>query len=210
LTNRNVTTAAEQGAAPDRLQLRSLRSCLASVSSLPAAGELGRSAAARGIDVNLYLQMKQIKSLFMGAVSGLAIMLALIYIVYGVPALLSSSPMPKGAQWNHTRLTFMLWAALLGAIAGLSIYGWKKGDTKKSGWLSVIGGALVFAVILYQILSGIFMRADLITTYELLPEESIQPWLIKIIFLSVTFNLPLLAAIILAGFGIWLLAQKKR
>ena len=40
-------TAAEQGAAPDRLQLRSLRSCLASVSTLSAAGELGRCAVAR-------------------------------------------------------------------------------------------------------------------------------------------------------------------
>ena len=38
----NVPTAAQQGAAPDRLQLRSF------LTSLPAAGELGRSAAARG------------------------------------------------------------------------------------------------------------------------------------------------------------------
>ncbi|MBW4541368.1 MAG: hypothetical protein KME43_19845 [Myxacorys chilensis ATA2-1-KO14] len=37
-------TAAEQGAAPDRLQLRSLRSFLPSLSALPAAGELGRYA----------------------------------------------------------------------------------------------------------------------------------------------------------------------
>ena len=43
-------TATQQGAAPDRLQLRSLRSFLAAVSALPAAGELGRSAAARGFD----------------------------------------------------------------------------------------------------------------------------------------------------------------
>ena len=40
-----MITARQQGAAPDRLQLRSLRSCLAAVSALPAAGELGRSAA---------------------------------------------------------------------------------------------------------------------------------------------------------------------
>ena len=39
---------AEQGAAPDRLQLRSLRSCLASVSALPAAGELVVRLFARG------------------------------------------------------------------------------------------------------------------------------------------------------------------
>jgi len=44
----NVPTAPQQGAAPDRLQLRSLRSFLASVSALPAAGELSRCAAARG------------------------------------------------------------------------------------------------------------------------------------------------------------------
>ncbi len=37
-----VRQAAQQGAAPDRLQLRSLRSFLAAVSALPAAGELGR------------------------------------------------------------------------------------------------------------------------------------------------------------------------
>ena len=37
--------AAEQGAAPDRLQLRSF------LASLSAAGELGRSVAARGVDV---------------------------------------------------------------------------------------------------------------------------------------------------------------
>ena len=43
----NIPTAAQQGAAPDRLQLRSLRSFLASVSALPAAGELGRCAVAR-------------------------------------------------------------------------------------------------------------------------------------------------------------------
>ena len=43
------STTAEQGAAPDRLQLRSLRSFLASVSALPAVGELGRSVAARGL-----------------------------------------------------------------------------------------------------------------------------------------------------------------
>ena len=39
---RKSSTTTQQGAAPDRLQLRSLRSCLASVSALPAAGELGR------------------------------------------------------------------------------------------------------------------------------------------------------------------------
>jgi hypothetical protein len=44
-----MKTAAEQGAAPDRLQLRSLRSFLASVSALPAAGELGVSPHARGL-----------------------------------------------------------------------------------------------------------------------------------------------------------------
>ncbi len=33
-------TATQQGAAPDRLQLRSLRSFLPSLSALPAAGEL--------------------------------------------------------------------------------------------------------------------------------------------------------------------------
>ncbi len=44
----NVLTAAQQGAAPDRLQLRSLRSFLASVSALPAAGELNRCVAAPG------------------------------------------------------------------------------------------------------------------------------------------------------------------
>jgi len=37
---------AEQGAAPDRLQLRSF------LAALPAAGELGRCAAARGLVVN--------------------------------------------------------------------------------------------------------------------------------------------------------------
>ena len=47
--NSNAPTAAQQGAAPDRLQLRSLCSCLASVSALPAAGELGRWAVARGL-----------------------------------------------------------------------------------------------------------------------------------------------------------------
>ncbi len=47
-----MITARQQGAAPDRLQLRSLRSCLAAVSALPAAGELGRSAAARGVDAS--------------------------------------------------------------------------------------------------------------------------------------------------------------
>ncbi len=36
----NALTTAQQGAAPDRLQLRSLRSCLAPVSALSAAGEL--------------------------------------------------------------------------------------------------------------------------------------------------------------------------
>ena len=45
----NIPTATEQGAAPDRLQLRSLRSLLASVSALSAAGELGRSVAARSV-----------------------------------------------------------------------------------------------------------------------------------------------------------------
>ena len=40
--NCNAPTATQQGAAPDRLQLRSLRSFLASVSALPAAGELSR------------------------------------------------------------------------------------------------------------------------------------------------------------------------
>ena len=40
-------TAAEQGAAPDRLQLRS--SFL--LAALPAAGELGRSVAAHGVVV---------------------------------------------------------------------------------------------------------------------------------------------------------------
>ncbi len=35
--------AAEQGAAPDRLQLRSF------LATLPAAGELGRCAGARGV-----------------------------------------------------------------------------------------------------------------------------------------------------------------
>ena len=44
-------TATEQGAAPDRLQLRSLRSFLASVTTLPAAGELGRWPAARSLDL---------------------------------------------------------------------------------------------------------------------------------------------------------------
>jgi hypothetical protein len=39
----------KQGAEPDRLQLRSPRSFLASVSALPAAGELGRYIAARGL-----------------------------------------------------------------------------------------------------------------------------------------------------------------
>jgi hypothetical protein len=39
----NAPTAAQQGAAPDRLQLRSF------LTSLPAAGELGRSVAARGL-----------------------------------------------------------------------------------------------------------------------------------------------------------------
>lgn len=34
------SVAAQQGAAPDRLQLRSLRSFLTSLSALPAAGEL--------------------------------------------------------------------------------------------------------------------------------------------------------------------------
>ena len=43
---RQILTAAEQGAAPDRLQLRS--SFL--LTALPAAGELGRSAGARGLD----------------------------------------------------------------------------------------------------------------------------------------------------------------
>ncbi len=38
-------TATQQGAAPDRLQLRSF------LTSLSAAGELGRSAAARGVAV---------------------------------------------------------------------------------------------------------------------------------------------------------------
>ena len=41
----NAITAAQQGAAPDRLQLRSLRSFLPSLSALPAAGELSRCAA---------------------------------------------------------------------------------------------------------------------------------------------------------------------
>ncbi len=45
---RNVPTALQQGAAPDRLQLRSLRSFLASVSALPAAGELSRCVTAHG------------------------------------------------------------------------------------------------------------------------------------------------------------------
>ena len=36
----SILTAAQQGAAPDRLQLRSFRSFLTSFSSLPAAGEL--------------------------------------------------------------------------------------------------------------------------------------------------------------------------
>ena len=44
-TDAAITTV-EQGAAPDRLQLRSF------LTPLPAAGELGRSAAARGFDVN--------------------------------------------------------------------------------------------------------------------------------------------------------------
>ncbi len=40
---RKSLTEAEQGAAPDRLQLRSF------LTPLPAAGELGRYAAARGL-----------------------------------------------------------------------------------------------------------------------------------------------------------------
>jgi hypothetical protein len=40
--NCNALTTVQQGAAPDRLQLRSLRSFLAPVSALPAAGELDR------------------------------------------------------------------------------------------------------------------------------------------------------------------------
>ena len=43
------STAPQQGAAPDRLQLRSLRSFLASVSTLPAAGELSVGLLARGV-----------------------------------------------------------------------------------------------------------------------------------------------------------------
>ena len=56
--NRNCysQTADEQGAAPDRLQLRSLRSFLASVSTLPAAGELGRSAGARSFAETVILK----------------------------------------------------------------------------------------------------------------------------------------------------------
>ncbi len=42
-----TVTAAQQGAAPDRLQIRS--SCL--LAALSAAGELGRWAAARGLMV---------------------------------------------------------------------------------------------------------------------------------------------------------------
>ncbi len=51
--SRNQLTAAEQGAAPDRRQLRSLRSFLASVSALPAAGELSRCAVARSLDADI-------------------------------------------------------------------------------------------------------------------------------------------------------------
>jgi len=46
-SSQNELTSAQQGAAPDRLQLRS--SFL--LTSLPAAGELGRSVAARGLEV---------------------------------------------------------------------------------------------------------------------------------------------------------------
>ncbi len=42
-------TATQQGAAPDRLQLRSLRSFLTSLSALPAAGELSVSPLARSV-----------------------------------------------------------------------------------------------------------------------------------------------------------------
>ncbi len=55
----NHITTAQQGAAPDRLQLRSLRSCLAPVSALPAAGELGRCAAARGLAGCVILFVKE-------------------------------------------------------------------------------------------------------------------------------------------------------
>ena len=44
----NAPTAPQQGAASDRLQLRSLWSFLPSLSALPAAGELNRWAVARG------------------------------------------------------------------------------------------------------------------------------------------------------------------
>ena len=47
--NRNSLTTAEQGAAPDRLQLRSF------LATLPAAGELGRSIAARGFPKSVIL-----------------------------------------------------------------------------------------------------------------------------------------------------------
>ncbi len=45
MATQSLQLATQQGAAPDRLQLRSLRSFLASVSTLSAAGELGRCAA---------------------------------------------------------------------------------------------------------------------------------------------------------------------
>ena len=54
LGNCNASTAAQQSAAPDRLQLRSLRSFLTSLSALPVAGELSvvlRASVSRKFDV---------------------------------------------------------------------------------------------------------------------------------------------------------------
>ncbi len=51
-----VQQAAQQGAAPDRLQPTLLRSFLASSLRLPAAGELSRLAAARGLVENRTIQ----------------------------------------------------------------------------------------------------------------------------------------------------------
>jgi hypothetical protein len=63
-----------------------------------------------------------------------------------------------------------------------------------------VSGALAILVLVSQMMEDVLKRADIVRTFELMPEESYNPWLLRNFGTWLLLELRFHAALLLLGF----------
>jgi hypothetical protein len=149
------------------------------------------------------------KALFCGAVIGPSVMMIVAVLFYVIPTLVSQSPAPPPAVWQAMALVYLFWGVPLGMVAALAVVGWKQGKIIESAWMCIAVGGFASSFLLGKTAFDLWTRAQLISTYQLLPAENITPWFIRVGLTSLLTNFPFQFSTLLFCFGLWLLREKR-